>query len=135
MESTHDRRPLRILVVDDDRDTVETMALWLRLAGCEVETARNGPQALFLARGYRPDVIFLDVAMPGMDGWAVARQLRSDPATRQTRIVNVTGYSREVDRQRSLAAGCDELWTKPVSPEQLAGLLESLQRVQAGEQG
>jgi CheY-like chemotaxis protein len=135
MESTRDHRPLRILVVDDDRDTVETMALWLRLAGHEVETASSGPQALCLAGGYRPDVIFLDVAMPGMDGWAVARQLRANPATRHARIVNVTGYVREVDRERSLDAGCDELWPKPLAPEQLAGLLESLQRAQAGEQG
>jgi CheY-like chemotaxis protein len=127
--------PLRVLVVEDDDDTRETFALLVRLAGHDVRTAPDGPSALALAPGYQPHVVFLDVAMPGMDGWAVARQLRANPATRQARIVNVTGYAREVDRQRSLDAGCDELWTKPVAPEQLAGLLESLKRVQAGEQG
>jgi CheY-like chemotaxis protein len=131
MESTHDHRPLRILVVDDDADTVETMALWLRLTGHEVRAARSGPEALAVAPGYRPDVIFLDVAMPGMDGWTVARQLRAVPATRHACIVSVTGYARDVDRRESFEAGCDGHWPKPISAEQLKGLLESLWERQA----
>jgi CheY-like chemotaxis protein len=128
MESDPEHRPLRILAVDDDADTVETMALWLRLSGHDVRTAKCGPEALALAAGYRPDVIFLDVAMPGMDGWCVAAQLRAGPATRHARIVSVTGYAREVDRRASFKAGCDDHWAKPIAPEQLAGLLESVRR-------
>jgi CheY-like chemotaxis protein len=134
MKSDFDHRPLRVLVVDDDVDTVESMALWLRLTGHEVRAARSGEEALGVAADYRPDVVFLDVAMPGMDGWAVARQLRADPATRQARIISVTGYAREVDRRESFKAGCDDHWPKPIAGEQLTGLLESLRQVPDGEQ-
>jgi CheY-like chemotaxis protein len=117
---------LRILVVDDDADTVESMALWLRLEGYDVRTARGGPEALALAPGYRPDVVLLDMMMPGLDGREVARRLRHDPALPAPRIVGVTGLCREADRRRCLEAGCDEFWAKPVDPEQLRAFLESL---------
>ncbi len=128
MGSDHEHQPLRILVVDDDADTVETMALWLRLSGHDVRTAKSGPEALAAAADYRPDVVFLDVAMPGMDGRAVAARLRAGPATRHARIVSVTGYAREVDRRESFRAGCDDHWVKPIAAEQLSGLLESLRQ-------
>jgi CheY-like chemotaxis protein len=86
-----------------------------------------------VAADYRPDPVLLDVAMPGMDGWAVARRLGADPATRGARIISVTGYAHEADRRQSLKAGCDDLWVKPIAAEQLSGLLESLRQGQDRE--
>jgi CheY-like chemotaxis protein len=105
MEPINSFSQLRVLAVDDDADTRETIALLDRLQGHDACTARDGPSALAVAASYRPDVILLDVAMPGMNGWVVARSLRGNPATRHAYIVGVTGYVRDVDRQRSLEAG------------------------------
>jgi CheY-like chemotaxis protein len=114
------------LAVDDDADTRETIALLVRLQGHDARTASDGPTALALAARYRPNVILLDVAMPGMSGWAVAQSLRGDPATRNAYIVGVTGYAHDMDRQRSLEAGCNDHWAKPFEGDQLARLLEAM---------
>jgi CheY-like chemotaxis protein len=121
-------RPLRILVVDDDRDTVSTMAVILRLSGVAVVTASGGDEALALSRLCCPDAILLDVAMPGTDGWELARQIRRDPALKATYLVCVTGLGSDSDRQQSTDAGCDEHWVKPMDPGQLDTLLEWLGR-------
>ncbi len=135
MASPGPPRPLRILVVDNVSDTTESMALWLRLRGHDVRTAGGGPEALTLAAGYRPDVVFLDVVMPGMDGWEVARRLRQDPGLAGLRIVCVTGLGRHADRRRSRESGCDEHWVKPIDPDRLAKLLESERRGKDQERG
>jgi CheY-like chemotaxis protein len=116
---------LRILVVDDDSDTCETLAMLLQLHGHIVVTACDGPSALTVAVDSPPDLILLDLAMPFMDGWEVARRLRNDPRTRATYIVSVSGMARKVDRQRSLEAGCDDHWAKPFSMDLLAPLLDA----------
>jgi two-component system CheB/CheR fusion protein len=123
------------LVVDDDPDTVGTMELWLCLSGHDIRTARSGPEALAVAAAYRPDAVLLDVAMPGMDGWEVTRRLRQDPALRGVYIVCVSGLARQADRQRSVDAGCDDHWAKPIAPGQLEKLLESLRRKASREGG
>jgi CheY-like chemotaxis protein len=117
---------LRVLAVDDDATTRETIALLVRLHGHDARTASDGPTALALAALYRPDVILLDVTMPGMNGWAVAQYLRGDPVTRNAYIVGVTGYASDLDRQRSLEAGCNDHWAKPFEGDQLARLLEAI---------
>jgi two-component system CheB/CheR fusion protein len=114
---------MRILVVDDLPDIVESMALVVRLAGHDVVTAADGLAALEAARKFRPDVVLLDIGLPGMDGYEVARRLREAEETRKTMIVAVTGYGQDEDRRQAFAAGFDYHLTKPVDPDALQALL------------
>jgi PAS domain S-box-containing protein len=113
----------RILVVDDEPDSTDSLAMFLRLRGHEVHTAHDGPGALEeIARG-RPEVVFLDLGLPGMSGYDVARQIRAQADTRDLRLVAVTGYGTEADRVKSRAAGFDVHLAKPVDPQALDALL------------
>jgi CheY-like chemotaxis protein len=112
--------------VDDDRDTTDSTALLLTLSGHEAHCAYDGPSALAEARSWLPNVVLLDLQMPGMDGYEVARQFRQDPALNQVFIVCISGHGQTVHRQRSLDAGCDEHFIKPVDPQILQTLLERL---------
>src|SRR5215472_10387604 len=109
--------PLRILVVDDYPDLTASMATLLRRWGHDVQTALDGPEALRVAAAYHPDVVLLDVSLPGMDGYQVARRLRDDPSQPRTFVVSVTGYGDEGEAQRSREAGCDGHLIKPVDPD------------------
>src|SRR5579871_4374991 len=104
-----------------------SMALLLGLWGHNVQTAADGPSALLLAEVYRPDVVLLDVGLPGMDGHQVALRLRGSLGLRQALVVAVSGYAQAADRRRSLAAGCDLHWVKPVEPADLRRLLAARQ--------
>ena len=108
---------LRVLIVDDDQDTADTMSLLLERGGYEPAVAYSGPAALEMVRQLRPDVILCDLGLPGMDGLAVAAALRADPVTAGVRLIAVSGYGRDEDVQRSLAAGFEMHLTKPVDPE------------------
>jgi CheY-like chemotaxis protein len=88
-----------------------------------VFVAYDGPEALELAASHRPDVVFLDIGLPHLDGFEVARRMRADPILRKTRIVAVTGYGREEDHRRSREVGIDVHLTKPVDPIVLQRLL------------
>jgi CheY-like chemotaxis protein len=123
MPDANERRRTRILVVDDHADTARSMALLLEHAGFEVETAGDGPWALAAACRRRPDFVLLDLALPGMDGYEVARRLRQDPACRDTVIIAVTGHGQPEDRRQSRAAGIDHHLLKPVEVEALLSLL------------
>jgi len=113
----------RILVVDDQPDSTDSLAMFLRLRGHEVQTAHDGPGALEeIARG-RPEVVFLDLGLPGMSGYDVARQIRAQADTRDLRLVAITGYGTEADRLKSRAAGFDVHLAKPVDPQALDALL------------
>jgi two-component system CheB/CheR fusion protein len=115
----------RILVVDDNVDAAESLALLLQISGHEVRTAHDGPGVLSLARTYLPDIIFLDIGLPGMDGYEIARRLRQQGETARTLLVAVTGYGQEEDRRRSQEAGFDHHLTKPVNLQELQSLLVS----------
>jgi CheY-like chemotaxis protein len=119
---------LRILVVDDNKDAAESLAILLELWGHEARHANDGASALELGRSYRPDVIFLDIGLPGMDGYAVASRLRQMPETAAAVLIAITGYGQEEDRRRSRRAGFDQHLVKPVAPETLQGLLAGLER-------
>jgi CheY-like chemotaxis protein len=119
--------PLRVLVVDDWPDMIESMATLLRLWGHDVRTARDGPEALGVATAYHPDVTLVDVGLPGMDGYEVARHLREDPGLEQTFVVSMSGYGREAAFQRSRESCCDLHLLKPVDPDGLERLLRSRQ--------
>jgi PAS domain S-box-containing protein len=121
------RRRLRVLVVDDNRDAAESMGILIELWGHEVKRAYDGPAALDMSNAYGPDVIFLDIGLPGMDGYEVAASLRARPESSRSVLVAVTGYGQEEDRRRSRRAGFDHHLVKPVSPETLRLLLTSLE--------
>jgi signal transduction histidine kinase/CheY-like chemotaxis protein len=121
-------RSRRILVVDDNVDATESLALLLRLTGHEVSIAHDGQAALQLATTFRPSVVLLDLGLPGMSGYEVAQQMRRLPALTDTVLVALTGYGQDEDRQRSRAAGFDHHLVKPIDPESLPRLLDSLSR-------
>ncbi len=104
----------RILVVDDNVDSAESLAMMLKLLGNEVRTAHDGPSALAVAAAFLPDVVLLDIGMPGMDGLEVARRLRQMPSLRKAVLIAQTGWGQEEDRRRSVQAGFDHHLTKPV---------------------
>ncbi len=125
----------RILVVDDNRDAAESLALWLRMQGHEVEVAHDGPSALEAAASFRPRLVLLDLGMPGMDGYEVARRLRGQPGADGVRLAALTGWGGHEYRRRTLEAGFDHHLVKPVEPRKLEELLESLARPDAGIPG
>jgi CheY-like chemotaxis protein len=118
--------PLRVLVVEDDEDVRVVFTFLVRTFGHDCRAAGDGLTALTLAAAYRPDVVLLDVSLPGVDGWAVARRLRGDAATRHAYIVTVSGYGGEDDYRHSVRAGCDDHWEKPFGGDRLRTLLRSL---------
>jgi len=117
------RGATRVLVVDDNRDAAESLGMILSLSGHEVSTAYSGAAALERVRDFRPDVVLMDIGMPGMDGYEVARRLRADPAVRDMVLVALTGWGQSKDKDRALAVGFDRHFTKPVDPLELDSLL------------
>jgi two-component system, chemotaxis family, CheB/CheR fusion protein len=113
----------RILVVDDHEDSVTMMAALLRSRGYQVATARNGTAALEIANTFSPEIIILDIGLPEIDGYEIARRFRSIPPTAGTVIIALSGYGTQRDRSRTQEAGFDYHLTKPVAPEALFALL------------
>lgn len=135
MQSGHDttgerasRGTLRVLVVDDNRDSAEMLALLVSMQGHETDRAFDGMSALDAAERFRPDVVLLDVGLPGMNGYEVARELRRRPHLGKPRIVAITGWGQMEDRERALAAGCDHHITKPADPVAIERLLAEYAR-------
>jgi two-component system, chemotaxis family, CheB/CheR fusion protein len=113
-----------ILTVDDNEDALFAVAAALRLQGHRVDTASNGWQALERAQALRPEAILLDIGMPDMDGYEVARRIRAAAWGDSTLIIAMTGWGQERDRQAAFAAGCDAHLTKPANQRAIAALLE-----------
>ncbi|HVS02477.1 MAG TPA: GAF domain-containing protein [Thermoanaerobaculia bacterium] len=109
----------KVMVVEDEPDTARALSEILRLWDCEVLTVPDGPAALAAAGRFGPDVVLLDIGLPGMDGYELARELRALPETSATRIIALTGYGQPADRRRSAAAGIDQHLVKPVEPSVL----------------
>lgn len=116
---------LRILVVEDNADAADTLRDLLELFGHEVEVAYTGSEGLEAAHQFHPEVVLCDIGLPGMDGYAVARRLREDPETAASRLVALTGYGRDADRQLAQEAGFDLHLVKPVAPDELRQRLEA----------
>ncbi len=106
--------PRRVLIVDDNEDAANSLALILKLSGHETAPVYSAPEALERAAAFKPDVVLLDIGLPGMDGYEVAQKMRELPGLRDVRLVAVTGYGRSDDRLRARDAGFDEHLTKPV---------------------
>jgi len=126
-----ERRGARILVVDDNTDAALTLAHLLHTMGYQARTAPDARAAVREAQSFRPDLGLLDIGLPGVDGYELAGQLRSLQPGPGLRLVALTGYGQEADRQRALAAGFDEHLTKPVDADRLARVVEGQLRLQA----
>ncbi len=113
----------RVLVVDDNRDAAESTAMFLQVAGHEVKAVHDGAQTLACVQIFAPDVVVLDIGLPEMDGYEVARRLRRLPETARALLIAVTGYGQLEDRQAAANAGFDEHLTKPADPSQLIELI------------
>jgi DNA-binding response OmpR family regulator len=120
---------LRILLVEDDADAANSMAVVLRLYGYDVVVALDSPTALQIADNYPPDVVLLDIGMPKMDGWQVAKALRQRRTKPRPLIIAITGYGYKAARLRSYEAGIDVHLVKPVDPAELVNLLGRYQRI------
>ena len=116
----------RILVVDDEVESVKLIGLMLQRRGYEIIAARSGAQALEKAQADKPDLIILDVMMPDMDGYEVCRRLRADPATASMPIIMFTAKTMVDDKVAGFQAGADDYLTKPVHPEELASRIEAV---------
>lgn len=117
---------LRVLVVDDNRDASETMSLLLGLWGHEVRSAADGPAALEAAAAQPPDVVLLDITLPGMSGYEVAKRVRANPALQDAVLVAMTGHGQAEDKKETRAAGFAYHLVKPVEPDVLQKLLAQI---------
>jgi CheY-like chemotaxis protein len=115
----------RVLVVDDNVDSAETAAMLLQLWGHEVRSVHDGPSAISLAASFRPEVVLLDIGLPGMDGYDVARRVREIPGLEKVTVMAMTGYGHEGDRRRALEGGFDRYLVKPLEPNVLQRLIAS----------
>jgi CheY-like chemotaxis protein len=117
--------PRRILIIEDNDDAREALHTLLELDGHRVEAAGDGRGGLELARDFEPDVVLLDIGLPGLDGYEVARALADHPARSRMRVVAITGYGQESDRDRAREAGFDAHLVKPVEVGRLRELVAS----------
>ncbi len=117
---------LKVLVVDDNQDAAESLAMILQIGGHVARVAHEGDQALVLVREFQPQVVFLDIGMPGKNGYEVARELRALPGVRQPVLVALTGWGAQDDLARSRAAGFDHHLTKPADIAAVENLLAGL---------
>jgi CheY-like chemotaxis protein len=113
----------RVLVVEDNEINMLLTRDVLRLAGHDVLEATDGETAVRVAHEEKPDLILMDLALPGVDGWTAARLLKDDPETRAIPVIAVTAYAMKGDRERALAAGCDEYLSKPIKVAELVRLV------------
>jgi CheY-like chemotaxis protein len=114
---------LRILVVDDNTDAAESLRMLLSVFGHQVEIAHDGQRALATAQTQKPQLVFLDIGLPGMDGYEVARRLRSDAGLADSKLIALSGYGTEADQKRSRDAGFNRHLVKPVDPGELPAII------------
>lgn len=124
MTSTTPLRALRIMVVDDNVDAAESLAMMLELDGHSVVRAHDARAAIALARDERPNVMLLDIGLPEIDGYELARRLRALPEVDAARLIAITGYGQAEDRQRAEDAGFNDYLVKPVEFESLRVMLQ-----------
>ena len=131
--SVHRAANCRVLLVDDNRDVARAMARWIRLLGHDIRVAFDGPEAVLIASEFNPDLVLMDIGLPKLNGYDVAREMRSKPWGRTMTLVAVTGWGRDADRRQSQEAGFDQHLTKPVEPGVLEALLDSCSKGAAAE--
>lgn len=126
MNQPHDASSLCILVIDDDQDTVDSFAILLQQLGHTVHTARRGAETMALLEEIHPDLVFLDLALPGMDGFEVAKQIRREPRLSETRIIALTGLSEAKHRVRAQYTGFDGYLVKPATLEEIKASIDAV---------
>ena len=122
----------RLLVVDDNHDSAESLSMLLRARGHDVRVAFSGPAALEIFKDYAPEIVFLDIGMPGMDGYEVARRLRQQSSSSDVVLVAVTGWGQQEDRRRSAESGFNHHLVKPVDPEAVETLIQTARKERLG---
>ena len=127
----HANRRIRVLIVDDNVDAASSLEQLLTLAGYTTKSVYDGVSALEVAEVLRPNVVLLDLGLPNISGFEVARRLRASAWSTGVRLIAITGWGQERDRLRTQEAGFDDHLTKPVDPEQLLSLLASARRAAA----
>jgi two-component system alkaline phosphatase synthesis response regulator PhoP len=115
-----------ILIVDDEPYLIRSLSFVLKKEGYRVESATDGREAVEKARQLSPDLVFLDLNLPGMNGYEVCRAIKSDPTLRDTYLILLTAKGQEKERQKGIEAGADEYLTKPFSPREIVKRLRSL---------
>jgi CheY-like chemotaxis protein len=123
---TDDPAARRVLVVDDNEDAADMMGEFLTGLGFSVQVAHDGPSGLKAAEEFLPEIALLDIGLPAMDGYELARRLRVIPALQRLKMIAVTGYGQETDRARAHDAGFDRHIVKPVDALKLEAMLEAL---------
>jgi CheY-like chemotaxis protein len=116
----------KILLVEDNEMNRDMLSRRLRRRGYEVLTAVDGESALAMTRSEAPALVLMDMSLPGIDGWEATRQLKADPATQGILIIALTAHAMAGDREKSLAAGCDDFDTKPIDLDRLLGKIAAL---------
>jgi len=127
---THGDAALRILVVDDNRDSAETLSMLLELMGNEISVAYDGEQALVIANEVKPDVVLLDIGLPMMNGYEVARRIRQEPWGGNPILVAITGWGQTEDKDLSRESGFDHHLVKPVDHDHLLKLIQKRKSAQ-----
>jgi CheY-like chemotaxis protein len=117
---------LRILIADDNRDAAQSLAMLLELNGHDVRTAHDGAEAVESVHTFGPHIAFIDIGMPVLDGYEVARRLRQHPWGAHGRLVALTGWGQDENKRRARQSGFDDHMTKPIDPEQLEPLMQGL---------
>jgi two-component system, cell cycle response regulator DivK len=105
----------RILIIDDTENNRVLLARRLKPRGYDLHVAEDAEKGLTLARDLKPDLILMDIGLPGMDGWAATRALKADPATAGIKVIALTAHAMSGDREKALEAGCDEYESKPIN--------------------
>ena len=123
---------MKILYVEDNEDNIYVLESRLKREGHTVVIARDGASAVQLAASERPDVILMDLSLPVLDGWAATRQLKAAPDTRHIPVIALTANAMTGDREKALAAGCDDFNTKPIVMPRLLEKIRALSGSQAG---
>ena len=116
----------RLLIIEDTENNRVLLTRRLRPCGHEILTAEDAETGLQLAKAEKPDLILMDVGLPGMDGWEATRQLKADPETAKIPVIALTAHAMQGDREKSVAAGCDEYETKPIDFPRLIAKVEAL---------
>src|SRR5262245_53976148 len=116
----------RLLLIEDNEEGRDGLSRRLRREGFEVLVAADGRQGLEAARAEAPDLVLMDMSLPVLDGWEATRQLKADPQTRHIPVIALTAHAMAGDREKALAAGCDEYDTKPVEFARLVGKVQTL---------
>jgi CheY-like chemotaxis protein len=118
--------PLRVLIVDDNRDAAEMLVTLLQLSGHDVRAVHDGEAAVRAAASVEPDVILLDIGLPKLNGYEAAKRIRAQQGDRKMVIVALTGWGQDADRRRSADSGFDAHWVKPVDDQKLDRFLADL---------